>query len=75
MISQLTLEEFLIENEGRPCVVVLDVCRLVNVVLRRYTEYYFQEIEKTAKENLFSLLVPFELGVSSPSVAFLLFLK
>lgn len=44
VISQLTLEEFLIENEGRPCVVVLD------------------EIEKTAKENLFSLLVPFELG-------------
>jgi ATP-dependent Clp protease ATP-binding subunit ClpA len=43
-VSQLTLAEFLVENEGRQCVVVLD------------------EIEKTAKENLFSLLVPFELG-------------
>lgn len=60
--SSCTLAEFLIENEGKRCVVVLDVSVLQRWV-GRGTDAVFQEIEKVEDQKaLWSLLIPWELG-------------
>ena len=60
----MTLADFLMENEGKRCVVVLDVSRNLSLLIRVLTS--FQEIEKTENEKvLSSLLMPWELGTST----------
>lgn len=60
--SDSTLAEFLVENEGKRCVVVLDV-RLTSFVTSSHLPCSLQEIEKTEDpKTLHSLLMPWELG-------------
>lgn len=59
--SQRTLAEFLVENEGKRCVVVLDVSFLSSREDCYLTR--LQEIDKNEDERtLWSLLAPWELG-------------
>jgi ATP-dependent Clp protease ATP-binding subunit ClpA len=58
-----TLAEFLINNEGKRCVVVLDVRLLFLFNHCPKLIHALQEIEKTRDEKtLWSLLMPWELG-------------
>ena len=66
--STLTLAEFLTDNEGKQCVVVLDVRNCLDLSVWRYGSdiFIFQEIDKVIDEKtLFSLLMPWELGKCS----------
>lgn len=66
--STLTLAEFLTDNEGKQCVVVLDVRNCLDPSIWRYDSdtFFFQEIDKVVDEKtLFSLLMPWELGKCS----------
>jgi hypothetical protein len=62
--SSSTLAEFLVDNEGQRCVVVLDVS--VFLTVSEHEIHFFpsrQEIDKTEDEKvLWSLLMPWELG-------------
>ena len=63
--STLTLAEFLTDNEGKQCVVVLDVrgCIFLSTWRNDSDSFLFQEIDKVVDEKtLFSLLIPWELG-------------
>lgn len=60
--SDLTLADFLVENEGNRCVVVLDVSPPLQYIIASLT-LFIQEIEKTENETILSsLLMPWELG-------------
>ena len=66
--STLTLAEFLTDNEGKRCVVVLDVRNFLDLQPCRNDSdtFLFQEIDKVVDEKtLFSLLMPWELGKCS----------
>jgi len=66
--STLTLAEFLTDNEGKRCVVVLDVRDFLDLTPRRNDSDTFlsQEIDKVVDEKtLFSLLMPWEHGKCS----------
>lgn len=58
----MTLAQFLMHNEGKRCVVVLDV-GVVSFTARQCLTLNNQEVEKTEDEKvLWSLLMPWELG-------------
>jgi len=69
-LSTSTLSRFLIENEGKRCVVVLDVRSQRSATCPKKPEEIcslmnLQEIEKVAEAKvLYSLLMPWELGKS-----------
>jgi hypothetical protein len=66
--TNLTLAEFLLHNEGKRCVVVLDVSITTSVTPPAlFIILSMQEIEKTEEEKaLWSLLMPWELGNVEP---------
>ena len=62
--SSDTLAQFLLNNEGERCVVVLDVCSHQSRPAT-LTHFPAQEIEKVEDPKaLYSLLMPWELGES-----------
>ena len=62
--SKLTLTDFLIKNEGLPCIVVLDVSSSFGFSLPLLNKLGCQDIDKTDEQHLWSLLAPWELGMS-----------